>query len=350
MIGELRCRIDTVLADLVARRCAELASTDEHLGVILEVARDFVLGGGKRLRPLFCYWGWRGAGRPDDEGILAVSAALEIVHAFALVHDDVMDGSDLRRGLPSVHRRLAELHRTSGWRGSPATFGVSVAILVGDLYAAWAQDVFSNSGVDTAAVVRARPLFDRLHSEVIAGQYLDLVGQASGEASLDFARRMALNKSGRYSVERPLQIGGALAGADPGLLARYSSYGQAVGEAFQLRDDILGVFGDPDDTGKPNLDDVRTGKPTILAALARALGSPAQRDVLAAHYGHPGADPSAVDAVRAVFVDSGALEAAERRIEELRRHALVALTGRCLPPEAADALAELALLATQRAR
>ena len=232
-----------------------------------------LLASGKRLRPAFCYWGWRAAGGEDCAQIHAAAAALELLHASALVHDDVMDASDTRRGQPSVHRRFAAAHADGGWRGSADAFGAGAAILIGDLLMAWTDELFAASGLPPAALRRGQPVLDAMRAELICGQYLDLLGQAAGDGTVGSALRVVRFKSAKYTVERPLQLGAALAAQPPAgdraIEQACRGYGIPVGVAFQLRDDVLGVFGDPAQTGKPASDDLREGKRTVLVAIAR---------------------------------------------------------------------------------
>ena len=195
-------------------------------------------------------------------------SALELVQASALIHDDLMDRSDTRRGEPAVHRRFEARHTAGGWRGGAAAFGDSVAVLLGDLALVWSDELLHASGVAPEDLARARPVFDEMRTEVTVGQYLDLLTQATGDTSVELAGKVARYKSAKYTVERPLLFGAALAGAPPELSAAYSAFGLPLGEAFQLRDDVLGVFGDPSETGKPAGDDLREGKRTALVALA----------------------------------------------------------------------------------
>jgi geranylgeranyl diphosphate synthase type I len=308
----------------------------------------FVLGGGKRLRPAFAYWGYRGAGGPDSDEVVATVAALELVHASALIHDDVMDSSDTRRGQTSVHRRFALVHREGGWLGDAKGFGDAVAILLGDLALVWSDELLNRSGLDAVTLARGRPVFDEMRTEVTAGQYLDVLAQATGDSSIDRAAKVARYKSAKYTVERPLLFGAALAGADPETVAAYSAYGLPLGEAFQLRDDVLGVFGDPAQTGKPSGDDLREGKRTLLVAEAFRSAGEADRDLLRTGLGDATLDDAGVARLCEVFVRTGALARTEQRIDELTATALKVLAGVPLEPEAAGVLTDLASAATHR--
>ncbi len=312
-------------------------------------AIEALLAGGKRLRPAFCYWGWRGAGGSDCPEIIAAAAALELLHASALVHDDVMDGSDTRRGQPALHRRFAAIHAEAGWHGSADSFGVGAAILMGDLLLSWTDEMFHESGFPAGAAQRGHQVLATMRTEVMAGQYLDLLEQVSGAGTVQSALRVANYKSAKYTVERPLHLGAALAGAPGGVVSAYSRYGLPVGIAFQLRDDVLGVFGDPAQTGKPAGDDLREGKRTVLVAIAFAKASTAQAAALGRRLGDPGLDQEGVADAREIITGTGALAECEKLIDRYLSEALTAITDAPITAEASQALAELALAATARA-
>jgi geranylgeranyl diphosphate synthase type I len=270
------------------------------------------------------------------------------VQASALIHDDMMDRSDTRRGEPAVHRRFAIRHIEEGWRGDPAGFGDSAAVLLGDLALVWSDELLHTSGVELADLARARPVFDAMRTEVTVGQYLDMQTQATGDTSLDRAGKVARYKSAKYTVERPLLLGAALAGAPAELTAAYSGFGLPLGEAFQLRDDVLGVYGDPKATGKPAGDDLREGKRTYLVAAAYAAAGPAERAELDQGLGDTALDDEGVARLRAIIRDSGALARTEERIVTLTHTALAALAGADVDPEPRTVLEDLAVAATRR--
>ena len=309
--------IDEVLRGFFAERRAEAASGPT--GGLHGPIADLVLRGGKRLRARFVLLGWRGAGAGPDPGAVGAAAVVELLHACALIHDDVMDGSATRRGAPAVHREFARRHRRAAWHGSSAGFGVSAAITAGDLCLVWADQLLRTCGLDAAAVARARPVYDEMRALTMHGQYLDLLTQASGEPSVAAALEVARAKTAACTTTGPLRFGGALAGGSAELLAGYAAYGDALGVAFQLRDDLLGAFGDPAATGKPSGDDLRDGKRTVLLAEAVArLGSAEERaltELIA-----EGTD-EAVDELRLILIRSGARDAVERRIRALGREA-----------------------------
>ena len=344
-VEDLRHRVHKVLDDLLARQADVLDSVSDDLSPLLESITD-LLRGGKRLRPAFCYWGWRGAGGPDVPGIVSVAASLELFQAAALIHDDVMDGSDTRRGMPAVHRRFAALHRGNSWLGSSEDFGVAGAILAGDLCLSWCDELYSSA--DLPRLQAGRAVFDRMRTELMCGQYLDMLEQALAQPSVERARQVILYKSAKYSVQQPLLLGGTLAGASAALLQTYDHFGRALGEAFQLRDDVLGVFGDPASTGKPAGDDLREGKRTVLVALALERCSPAEAAVVRRWLGDPHLDVAGVTRLREVIVDSGALHAVERLIAEQSQRALAALESAELAEPAGTVLRQLVAAATAR--
>lgn len=309
---------------------------DPALDLPLSSIRRLVLSGGKRLRPAFCYWGFRAAGgSPDDPTVIDAGAAFELLHAFALIHDDVMDGSLLRRGLPTVHTEFAARHVEQQWRGEPRRFGDGVAILAGDLAAVLADELLA--GLPSEALT----VWNRLRLEVNIGQYLDVLGAVEGSGDLDRARKIARYKSGKYTVERPLHLGAALSGGLDELAPTLSAYGEPLGEAFQLRDDLLGVFGDPKVTGKPVGDDLREGKLTPLLVIARQRATDVDA-VLLDRVGAPALDGAEVDAIADVLDRSGARAEIERAIHDLTHQAIAELDNARFPPDVRDALAQLA--------
>jgi geranylgeranyl diphosphate synthase, type I len=370
-LGHVRDRVDRALQAFVSQQHGVLLATGDDLQPGAESIAG-LLAGGKRLRPAFCYWGWRGAGGPDCPEIINAAAALELLHAGALIHDDLMDASDTRRGQPSVHRQFEARHAGRGWHGSAAAFGMGVAILLGDLLICWTDEMFHASGLPPDALRRGRPVLDRMRTEVFAGQYLDLLGQAIGDETVAGALRVVELKTAKYTIERPLHLGAALAGAGPAgaddapraggalsgdggtaggdgsLAAAYTAYGLPLGIAFQLRDDILGVFGDPAQTGKPAGDDVREGKRTVLLAIARSRATAGQAQVIDRYVGDPLLDETGTAEVRAAIAGTGAVAECERMIGRHVSEAIAALAGAPMTGEAREALAELAIAATAR--
>jgi geranylgeranyl diphosphate synthase type I len=344
----LRPRVDKALATFLATQRSRMAGIDPALEPIADALEAFVLRGGKRLRPAFAYWGYRGAGGIDTETVVAAVSALELVQASALIHDDLMDRSDTRRGEPAMHRRFAAQHFDEGWRGDAVQFGDSAAVLLGDLCLVWSDELLHSSGVGADALARARGVFDEMRTEVTVGQYLDVLTQATGDTSLERASKVATYKSAKYTVERPLLLGAALAGASAEVRAGYSAYGLPLGEAFQLRDDVLGVYGDPEQTGKPAGDDLREGKRTYLVAAAFEAADTGGRAEIDARLGDPDLDGAGVAKLRDIIRESGALKRTEERITTLTAQAVGALRGTPLHPDAATVLLDLAEAATRR--
>ncbi|GLU46048.1 polyprenyl synthetase family protein [Nocardiopsis ansamitocini] len=343
----VRPAVDAELEAFVERRRALVLGIGAELRPVLD-ALDAMITGGKRLRPAFCYWGWRGAGGGEERGIHQAAASLELLQACALIHDDVIDNSDTRRGAPAAHRRLTELHATSGWDGDSASFGQGAAVLLGDLCLAWCEDMYQSSALPAAALSAGREPFNLMRTEVMAGQYLDLLNQAKGSETVEDALRVMRHKTAKYTIERPMHLGAALAGRGPELAPVYTAYALPLGIAFQLRDDILGVFGAPEETGKPTGDDLREGKRTVLVAETLRLTSRTDAAEFRRLLGDPKLGTDAVDWMRSVITTSGALDACEERIVGYVAEANRALEHEALFANARPALADLILAATER--
>jgi geranylgeranyl diphosphate synthase type I len=343
----LRGAVQESLDSFLAEQTEILAGISPDLGPFTKWLGQ-LLSGGKRLRPAFCVWGYLGAGGRDLDSALRAAASLELLQACALIHDDVMDDSDLRRGLPAAHRRFATMHRGSAWLGDPERFGGGGAILLGDLCLSWADEMLYRCGLDAAALQRAKAVYDRMRTELMAGQYLDLLDQARGGGSVERSLLVVRFKSAKYTIERPLHLGVALAGGDEVLAAALSAYGLPLGEAFQLRDDILGVFGDPAETGKPAGDDLREGKRTLLVAKAAQRATPEQAEHLREGLGDPHLGAAAIDDLRDIIVQTGAVEEVESIIAERTDQAIAALEGADLAADVREALTALAVAATAR--
>jgi geranylgeranyl diphosphate synthase, type I len=349
----LRARVDRALAAVLDRELSALDFLGADAGPVTDALTRFAMEGGKRLRPAFVYWGYRGAGGAADgpaaDATVQAACSVELLHVCALIHDDIMDGSEVRRGRPAMHVGFAGLHRSRGWRGDPAAFGGGAAMLMGDLAFTWADVALSEAGLPDDRLAAALRVFNRLRSELMGGQYLDLVEARRGAPDEDAVRRVLAYKSGKYTIERPLHLGHALAAGPPALLGDYSAYGLPLGEAFQLRDDILGVFGSPEVTGKPAGDDLREGKETYLVMLARQRADRAGRQLLEGALGNAKLSEDDVAEVRRLLADCGALEATEARIGELLAEAKAALAAtRGIDETARTTLAALADHVTDR--
>ena len=347
-ISEIRSEIDQILDEFTQTQAKDLESIDKHLLPVGAALRDFILDGGKRFRPIFAYLGYLGAGGVPSRAILKACSALELVHACALIHDDVMDGSDSRRNRPSLHKRFEKLHLDSKYAGESGRFGLSAAILLGDLALAWSDQLISESNISAEQSQRSAKIYHSMRSELMAGQYLDVLEGALDESNLERSLKIARYKSGRYSIERPLRFGAALAPATKELEDCFSNFGLPLGEAFQLRDDILGVFGDSEVTGKPSGDDIREGKRTVLIALTLSKLDAAGRGRLERALGDPTLNQNQVAEIQQLIEDSGALVECERLIEELLAQALNSLAHPSLVGEVAEQLNQMAVAATRR--
>ena len=338
---------NTLMAEFFAAQRELLEGISPETLPLLEAIESLSIGG-KRL--LLSYWGWRGAGgAPVTEqrgswSIVKAGMAVELFQTSALIHDDIIDRSDTRRGAPSVHKRFEAAHEQNNWRGDTFNYGLTGGILAGDLTLAWSAEVFASLGEGAIYGSPARTIFDRMRSEVLAGQYLDVYSEVLDTEDADSALQRALNvirfKSAKYSCEHPFTIGGALAlqarALESGagaiseqhpVLAEYRAFGLPLGEGFQLRDDELGVFGQPEVTGKPAGDDLREGKRTVLVALTSAALSEQEAVLLHDSLGNPNLSDEQVERIRELMVSSGAFAEHERLIEDKSRAVFEALDG-----------------------
>ncbi|MGA8846576.1 MAG: polyprenyl synthetase family protein [Nocardioides sp.] len=345
-----RTDLDAALSTFLDGQVERLVPLGSDADRLVAEARTAVAGG-KKFRAAFCSWGFRALAAPVDaeqeRALLRACASLELLHASALAHDDLMDASDTRRGRPATHRTFEREHRAASWRGNPEQYGAAAAILLGDLLQGWADELLRRCGFGWERVGPALEVFDLCRTEVIAGQFLDVSVQARGRADVDTAMTVLRYKSAKYSIERPLHVGAALAGGGRAEMAALSSFGLPLGEAFQLRDDLLGVFGDPATTGKPAGDDLIEGKRTVLVALALDGAPPADAALLDRSLGTPLA-PVEVERLRELIDASGATAQVEAVIDELAGIAVGALDQELFDPSAREVLRDLAAAVTQR--
>ncbi|MGI5466656.1 polyprenyl synthetase family protein [Streptomyces sp. CA-132043] len=346
----IRRAVDAVLADFLhakARTAVDGRLPDE----ITQLLHGFVFAGGKRLRPLLCALGWHAARGSGDIGpLIRTAASLEMFHAFALIHDDLMDRSATRRGRPTIHRALAARFRLSRRHDDSEHLGVSAAILVGDLALAWSCELLHTAGLCPARLASVLPVIDAMRTEVMYGQYLDVLASGRPSGKTEVPLTVIRHKTAKYTCERPLHVGAIVAGARPGLLAGLSAFALPLGEAFQLRDDLLGVWGRPDRTGKPALDDMREGKHTVLIALAFQAADERQARLLRTHYGDPHLDEDNADTVRTILKATGADLAVEHMIADRYEKALTALDRLSIPADARHHLRQLAEQSVWRTR
>jgi geranylgeranyl diphosphate synthase type I len=361
----VQARIDAFMTD----REAQISAITPDLDHFVEFSRDF-LTGGKRFRALFCYWGWQAVQSLGDEldplprqatddelaSVVLTATALEVFHAAALVHDDIMDNSDTRRGAASAHKRFESVHAEGSWTGDGAVFGQSAALLLGDLLLGWSDELLDDgleSLVDRRAARATRQAFTQMRTEVTLGQYLDILEESSWlrrdeDELLQRAHRVIVYKSAKYSVEAPLAIGAALGGGTTEQSDALKAYGLPLGIAYQLRDDLLGVFGDPTVTGKPAGDDLREGKRTILIALARPALPGSVRNLLDELLGDPDLDQQQIELLQRAIIDSGAVDKVERVIARNVAKAIEAITDAPIAPSAKSQLVQLAHTVSRR--
>ncbi|MFJ8477013.1 polyprenyl synthetase family protein [Kitasatospora sp. NPDC094011] len=344
----VREAVDTHLADYLDHKAR--TASDHHMpGEIVDTLRRFVLAGGKRLRPLLCVCGWYAAGGSGDTTtIVEVAASLEMFHAFALIHDDVMDRSATRRGHPTVHQTFTRQLRAGRTRTAAERLGIGAAILTGDLALTWSDELLHTAGLPAERLAALLPLVDAMRAEVMYGQYLDLVSTGDLAGGVDVPLKVIRYKTAKYTCEQPLRIGATLAGAAPRVLDALSAYALPLGEAFQLRDDLLGVFGAPDQTGKSRLDDLREGKHTVLVALALQHADHGQRETLRCLFGNPTLDETGAERIRGVLAATGARTRVEDMIRTRHAQACHALQLTPLPGPATLALRRIADAATVR--
>lgn len=310
------------------------AEVDERAIVPIDALSDLIASGGKRIRPAFCITGYLAAdGDPNAPGAVEAAAALEMLHVCALIHDDVMDASSQRRGMPTVHAKHSSLHDTRAWQGESRRFGESVAVLAGDLALVYCEQMMAHA---PSLVI---PAWNKLRSELIIGQYMDVAAAAEFSVDPRLSRWIALAKSGHYTIHRPLVVGASMAGRSD-LATAFEAYGEAVGEAFQLRDDLLDAFGDSADTGKPTGLDFSQHKMTLL------MGWAMQRDErihgLITEPGHTS------DEVRRHLLETGVPEDIEKHIADLIEQGCKAIADAPIDPMWRKELADMAMSVAYR--
>ena len=335
--AEVQDRLDRFLVEQSETIHSIAAEADD-----VSTAITTFLRGGKRMRGVLAYWGWRAAGRDQSAAIVDVAAAMEFLQACALIHDDVMDASETRRGKPTVHRIFQAHHEVGDWSGPAATFGEAAAILLGDLCLTWSDELLLAPDWNALAYRRGKSIFDLMRTELMIGQYLDILEQARGTGGVPAALRVADYKSGKYSVQRPLQLGASFAEGSESLISGLGDYGSPLGQAFQLRDDLLGVFGEPTATGKPAGDDLREGKRTALIALTEAELVGTEARFLSSNLGNSDLDASGVQELRSLISKSGATQRVEQLIAELLDKSLASLDVIDMPTEVKSVLGSLA--------
>ena len=344
----VRSAVEEELGIFLNREAAYLNSISTELTPVSDSLSSFLLDSGKRLRPLFAYAGFLASGGSLDKPVVRAMASLELLQACALIHDDLMDGSDTRRGKPSIHRHFESRHVQDDLDGFAPHYGLSAAVLLGDLALVWSDQMLNSAGLTTAQFTALLPYYNEMRVELMAGQFLDIHEQTQKTTSVDRSMKIARYKSGKYTIERPLHLGAAMASAPSEIFTALSAYGLPLGEAFQLRDDLLGVFGDPSVTGKPAGDDLREGKRTVLIAMTNDRQSEAQREIARKYFGKPDLDAQGVAVLREIIESTGARAELESTIELLTDQALTAAQSAVFTEDGNAMLVELANIATKR--
>lgn len=344
----LRERVDAALRAYLENSLPRVAALHETLVPLVDELGAFVLNGGKRLRPVLVLLGYRAAHGEDLDAVMGPALAMELLHTCALLHDDIIDAAPTRRGRTATHVAFAQLHRDGGWNGDADAFGTAAAILLGDLAFVQADELFLQGTVAPDRLLAGFHVFTELREEVMAGQYLDVLAATTGTTSREIAMTVASYKSGRYSVARPLQVGAVLAGAGADLVEGLLRVGDPLGQAFQIRDDLLGVFGTEDETGKSALGDLAEGKRTLLVAEADARLEGADLERFRSLLGRPDLSHAQADELRELMTSSGALEATSATVDALVARSLAELDALPIESAAGGVLRELAAFIGQR--
>ena len=351
-VDKVRIAVKQELAHYLAEQREYLTGIASELIPVCDALEDYLLEGGKRLRPLFAYAGYLSAGSTPSREEIRAMASLELLQACALIHDDLMDGSDTRRGKPAIHRHFEAMHRTGKMSGVSEQFGAAAAVLLGDLALVWSDHMLHNSGLAHESLMAALRIHDEMRIELMAGQYLDVREAGEKEFSVERSLRIARYKSGKYTIERPLHLGAVIARPSQNehaeLVSVLSAYGLPLGEAFQLRDDLLGIFGDPDVTGKPAGDDLREGKRTVLMAMTLEKAAPSVREELMRDLGNPNLTVQRVEELRTIITETGAVAEVEKLIEELATESKTAAQSSAIAADAQPFLLALADSAIRR--
>ena len=347
-LSDLREDFNRHLRSFLAHNSKHLQSISPALEPVGVALSEFILESGKRLRPIFAYAGYLATGKMPDEAAMQAMASLELLQACALIHDDLMDRSETRRGKPAMHKRFETLHRERNFAGSPELFGDASAILLGDLALVWADQMFHTAQCPVENALDAQRIHDEMRVELMAGQFLDVYEQGQRDHNIHRSLNIARYKSGKYTIERPLHFGAALAGESDDLREALSGFGLPLGEAFQLRDDLLGVFGDPAVTGKPAGDDLREGKRTVLISMTDETLSDSERTHFFSLFGKPDLDSDQINTLRTIISEAGADVRVEELIAHLTSQCLSALDAEVFDSRSREILTSLSTIATKR--
>jgi geranylgeranyl diphosphate synthase type I len=350
--AQVRDAVKGELSTYLAGQRDYLTGIASELIPVCDALEDYLLEGGKRLRPLFAYAGFIATGNTPDAAALRAMSSLELLQACALIHDDLMDGSDTRRGKPAMHRHFENLHNQASMAGLSEQFGEAAAVLLGDLALVWSDHMLHTSGISHPSLISALKVHDEMRIELMAGQYLDVREAGEKNPSVERSLRIARYKSGKYTIERPLHLGCVIAEPEAAknseLLSILSAFGLPLGEAFQLRDDLLGIFGDPQETGKPAGDDLREGKRTVLMAMTFERANEGAAAQLQKSLGNQDLSVEDVENLRAIITESGAVADVEKLIERLAEESHAAANSDLISSTARPFLLGLADSAVKR--
>ena len=338
LLSWFKAEEDLAIKYFISKKRKEAEEISPEFVTLVDEVERFIFSGGKRVRPAFLYSGYVASGGKAHDAALYASMSVEFLHTFALIHDDIIDRSAFRRGKPTSHKAFEKYHTEKKFPGSKEHFGLSAAILAGDLAYSFAEEVLTSAPFPQERVRRARYYFDQMKFQVIAGEYLDVLGGYTKTLKEDDILNILEYKTAKYTVERPLQIGAMLAGADVSILETFTAYGIPLGQGFQLQDDIFGVYGDMKKTGKPNDSDIKEGKMTVLIAKAYEWSSTRQRRDLDNTLGNIDATNVDIDKVRTIIYDTGAYDYAVKLSHKLIEQAREAITNAKLQREGKEYL------------
>lgn len=296
-----------LLAYLSEKKSAAVEINTET-AVLVEEIRRFSENGGKRVRPAFMFSGYVAAGGQAYEAILFATLSVELLHTFALIHDDIIDNSSLRRGELTTHKQFEKIHKEKNLQGNGKEYGLSSAILAGDLALSFAEEILTSAPFPQERLRRARYFFDQMKMQVLYGEYLDVLGGFQKSLNEDQVLQILEYKTAKYTVERPLHIGAVLAGADFEILETFSRYGIPFGQAFQMQDDLVGSFASEKEIGKPSDSDIKEGKKTLLLVKAYERATKSQKKILDAVVGNKNSSQEEVDKVRKIMKETGSYD------------------------------------------
>lgn len=308
LLSDYQKQVDPLLRNYFDKKLEEARKNDALAVEAIEMIADFTLASGKRMRPAVMYYAYLAAGGKDEDAIKEASVSIELVHTFLLIHDDIIDRDEKRHGVSTLHERYKKIARILNPKKDSTHFGNSMAMIVGDMTSAMANEVIFNTRFDARLIIRALDMLQRIVYVTIPGEMLDVLLEFKGSATEKEIMDMHERKTAKYTFEGPMYLGAVLAGNEEHMLEPFSRYALAAGKAFQLQDDILGVFGDEKKLGKPVGSDIIEGKQTLLVIKALAAASSSQKSIIHSLLGKKDLSESELQAFRSVIRDTGALD------------------------------------------